>query len=116
MSNQNKSNEKTGKLQDKLEHLKTREGIIGYILRGSNSASIDLKDSTKIIDYAVLSATAFEKGHNISEVVGTGKIDTIVMEGKDTKVLSTRVGDNRLSVFMEKKVDHNKLCKDLDLT
>jgi predicted regulator of Ras-like GTPase activity (Roadblock/LC7/MglB family) len=115
MPTKNRSKEKIENLQDRLEEIKTREGVIGYILRSPNSASIDLKDSTKIIDYAVLSATAFEMGQEISEVFKIGKIGTIVLEGADTKILLARIGDNRLSVFMDKSVDHNKLCEDLDL-
>lgn len=40
-------------LQEKLQEIKEQEGIIGYIFRNSKSASIDLKDPTKIIDYAL---------------------------------------------------------------
>ncbi len=46
------------KMQEKLQEIKDQEGIIGYILRSKKSASIDLKDPTKIIEYAVLSSTA----------------------------------------------------------
>ncbi len=111
-----KSEERIVELQDEIRDIKNREGIIGYILRGSNSASIDLKDSTRIIDYAVLSATAFEKGQDISDVFDLGKIGMIVLEGKDTKVLLKKIGDDRLSIFMEKTVDHKKLCQELNLT
>jgi len=103
------------KLQEILKDIKTIEGITGYILRSSNSASIDLKDPTKIIDYAVLSATALEAGREISSTFEIGEANTIVLEGEDIKVLSMIIGDNRLSIFMENKVDHNKLCKDLNL-
>jgi len=103
-------------VQENLKNIKNIEGIIGYLLRGPNSASIDLKDPTKIIDYAVLSASAFEAGNDISKEFDIGEVDTIVLEGEDTKVLSMTLIDHRLSIFMERKVDHNKLCKDLDLT
>ncbi len=110
-----KSEERTPELQDTLREIKNREGILGYILRGSNSASIDLKDSTNIIEYALLSATAFEKGQEISAAFEAGEVHMIVLEGKDKKVLLATVGDDRLSIFMEKSVDHKKLCEDLDL-
>jgi len=102
-------------LQETLQDIKTREGIVGYILRGSNSASIDLKDPTKIIDYAILSATSLEAGQDIANTFEVGKVDAIIMEGGDMKILSMIIGDNRLSIFMEKNVDHEKLCKDLNL-
>jgi len=116
MSAKNKSKDDIEIMQEKLQSIKDREGIIGYILRGSNSASIDLKDPTKIIDYAALSATAFEAGQDMSVMFEIGEVDTILLEGGDTKLLSMVVNDHRLSIFMDKNVDHNKLCKDLNLT
>jgi len=116
MPAKSKPKEEIEKVQDNLKDIKSKEGVIGYILRSSNSASIDLKDPTKIIDYAVLSATAFEAGQDISNTLEIGGANTIIVEGKETKVLLMTVGGSRLSVFMEKNLDHNKLCKDLDLT
>jgi predicted regulator of Ras-like GTPase activity (Roadblock/LC7/MglB family) len=109
------SKERITELRDDIRDLKNREGIIGYILRGSNSATIDLRDSTKIIEYALLSATAFEKGREISGVFEIGEMNMIVLGSEDKKVLLTTVGDDRLSIFMEKNVDHKKLCEDLNL-
>jgi predicted regulator of Ras-like GTPase activity (Roadblock/LC7/MglB family) len=116
MSAKNQSKNDIENVQEKLQSIKGREGIIGYILRGPNSASIDLKDPTKIIDYAVLSATAFEAGQDMSAMFEIGEVESIITEGEDTKILSRVVNDHRLSIFMEKNVDHNKLCKDLNLT
>jgi predicted regulator of Ras-like GTPase activity (Roadblock/LC7/MglB family) len=100
-------------LQEKLQDIKDQEGIIGYILRGSKSASIDLKDPTKVIDYAVLSSATFDSGRNMTEALQMGEVDTIVVESEETKLLSMNVNNHRLSVFMEKSVDHNKLYKNL---
>jgi len=116
MSAKNKSKNDIENVQEKLQSIKGREGIIGYILRGPNSASIDLKDPTKIIDYAVLSATAFEAGQDMSAMFEIGEVDSIITEGENTKILSRVVNEHRLSIFMEKNVDHNRLCKDLSLT
>ena len=107
------SGNETEKLQEKLQEINEQEGIVGYILRGSKSASIDLKDPTKIIDYAVLSSTAFDTGENIAEMLQLGEIDSIVLESEETKLLSVKSNDHCLSVFMEKSVDHDKLFKSL---
>jgi len=96
-----------------LENINAEEGIIGYILRGPTSASVDLKDSSKIIDYAVLSATAFESSETLSKLFELGKVHNVVLEGKDVKILCATIGDQRLSVFMEKTVDHNSIYKRL---
>ena len=103
----------TEKLLEKLQEIKEHEGIIGYIVRGLKSASIDLKDPTKIIEYAVLSSTTFDTGDNITETLQLGEIDTIVLESEETKLLSVNTDNHRLSVFMEKSVDHDKLFKSL---
>jgi predicted regulator of Ras-like GTPase activity (Roadblock/LC7/MglB family) len=116
MSAKNQSKNDIENVQEKLQNIKDLEGIIGYILRGPNSASIDLKDPTKIIDYAVLSATAFEAGQDMSAMFEIGEVDSIITEGENTKILSRVVNEHRLSIFMEKNVDHNRLCKDLNLT
>jgi len=116
MSAKKKTKDNIEILQEKLQSIKGQEGIIGYLLRGSNSASIDLKDPTKIIDYAVLSATAFEAGQDMSTMFEIGEVDSIIMEGENAKVMSMMVNGHRLSIFMENNVDHNKLCEDLNLT
>jgi len=52
----------TTDLKSSLEEIKNYPGVIGYILRSSTSASIDLKDPTKIIDYAIVSSSALDAG------------------------------------------------------
>jgi len=101
------------KMQKKLQEIKDQEGIIGYILRGSKSASIDIKDPIKIIDYAVLSSTVFDVGNDITEAFQLGELDTIVVESEETKLVSMDINNHRISLFMEKNVDHDKLYKNL---
>jgi predicted regulator of Ras-like GTPase activity (Roadblock/LC7/MglB family) len=100
-------------MQEKLQEIKDQEGIIGYILRGSKSASIDLKDPKKIIDYAFLSSATFEASHNLAEALQMGELKKIVLESEETKLLSMNINNHRLSIFMEKSVNHNKLYKTL---
>ena len=98
---------------EKLQEIKDQEGIMGYILRGSKSASIDLKDPTKIIEYAVLSSTAYDVSKKLTETLQTGELDNLVVESEDTKFLSTSVNDHQVTIFMKKNVDHSKLFKNL---
>lgn len=96
-----------------LEEINEYEGVIGYILRNAKSASIDLKDPTKIIDYAVLSSSALDASEELSELFNLGNVKNIVVEGKDVKVLSLTSGENKISVFMEKDADCKKVLKKL---
>jgi len=100
-------------MQEKLQEIKNQEGIIGYILRSKKSASIDVKDPTKIIDYAILSSAVFDVSQNMTEALQMGEVDTILVESEETKLLSMNINNHRLSIFMEKSVDHNKICKNL---
>ena len=103
------------KLREDLGKLKEQEGINGYILRGSKSASIDLKDPTKIIEYAALSSTTLEVAEEIARASNLGTLNSVVLEGKNVKILSGVIGDYRFSIFMSKGVDHNRICEELNL-
>jgi len=105
--------EQIADLRTVLDKVKTREGVIGYILRASTSAAVDIKDPSKIIDYAVLSAETLESAESLSEAFGLGKLSNIVVESKDLKILLVTIGEHRISVFMEKNVDHNSIYKEL---
>ena len=109
----NKSKNNDNAILEKLQKIKDQEGIIGYILRDHKSASIDLKDPTKIIEYAILSSTAFDVSRNMSETLQMGEVDNIVVESKETKLLSMNVNTHCLCIFMKKDVDHDKLYKNL---
>ncbi|MDH5783904.1 MAG: hypothetical protein OEZ35_09660, partial [Candidatus Bathyarchaeota archaeon] len=85
-------------LRASLEEIKDYNGVIGYILRNSTSAAIDLKDPTKIIDYAILSSSALDASEELSELFHLGEVKNIVVEGKNVKVLSLTIGENRISV------------------
>jgi predicted regulator of Ras-like GTPase activity (Roadblock/LC7/MglB family) len=96
-----------------LERIKSRDGIIGYIIRGPTSASVDIKDPRKIIDYAALSTEAMESGEILSEAFDLGKVLHIVVEGKNAKMLLLKKGEQELTVFVEKNVDHTALLREL---
>jgi predicted regulator of Ras-like GTPase activity (Roadblock/LC7/MglB family) len=100
-------------LRANLEEIKTYDGVIGYILRNSTSAAIDLKDPTKLIDYAILSSSALDASEALSEDFNLGDVKSIIVDGKDVKVLSLTVSDNRISVFMDKEANSEKVLRKL---
>ena len=103
----------TEKIRTFLDDMKTEDGVVGYILRNTKSATIDLNDPTKLIDYAILSSSAKETGKELSQTFGIGEIEHVVVEGKNVKLLSLTIGENDISVFVEKTVDHDKIYKTL---
>jgi predicted regulator of Ras-like GTPase activity (Roadblock/LC7/MglB family) len=103
-------------IRSSLEEIKTYDGVIGYILRNSTSAAIDLKDPTKIIDYAILSSSALDASQELSELFNLGEIKDIVVEGKDAKVISLIHGENKISIFVEKDADCESILRKLHST
>jgi predicted regulator of Ras-like GTPase activity (Roadblock/LC7/MglB family) len=49
----------------------------------------------------------------MTEALQMGEPKKIVIESEETKLLSMNVNNHRLSIFMEKDVNHNKLYKNL---
>jgi predicted regulator of Ras-like GTPase activity (Roadblock/LC7/MglB family) len=101
-------------LRSMLDDIKPRQGIIGYIIRGPTSASVDIKDPSRIIDYAALSSEAAESSENLSNTFGLGKVCYVILEGKNLKVLSLTKGEQQISIFMEKNVDHDQIYKEIE--
>jgi len=100
-------------LKSNLEQTKSYDGVIGYIMRNSTSATIDLKDPTKIVDYAIVSSSALDAGNEFSKLFDLGDMEDIIVEGKTTKILSLSIGENKVSVFMDKNADCTQILKKL---
>lgn len=105
--------EETEELKAKLEVIKDKPDVIGYILRNSRSATIDAKDPTKIIDYALLSSSTIDIAEELSNIFDLGECNKIIVEGKNAKLLSISIGENSISIFMDKKANAEKICKEL---
>ncbi|MCD6241234.1 hypothetical protein J7K27_06935 [Candidatus Bathyarchaeota archaeon] len=105
--------EETEILKAKLESIKDMPEVIGYILRNSRSATIDAKDPTKIIDYAMLSSATIETAEKLIEIFQLGEAEKIVLEGNTAKLLSLSIGENSISVFMEKNAKEDRIFRNL---
>jgi len=103
-------------LRTNLEEIKNCDGVIGYILRNSSSASIDLKDPTRIIDFAILSSSTFDAIRDFSELFDLGDVNHAIVEGQKVKILSIAIDENKISVFMEKNADAEKILKKMHMT
>lgn len=101
-------------LRANLDEIKTYGGVIGYIQRNTTSAAIDLKDPTKIVDYAVLSSSALDALEVLTELFDLGDPQNIVVEGKNAKMLSMVIQENRISIIMEKNAECGRILGKLN--
>jgi predicted regulator of Ras-like GTPase activity (Roadblock/LC7/MglB family) len=92
-------------LSETLKEIRKIKGVLGYILRGTTSATIDLKEPEKIVEYAILSSQALDSSREISEQFKLGETESILIQSKDIKTLSLLIGENKVSIFMEKDAD-----------
>ena len=97
-------------LRVSLAEINKAEGVKGYILRNTTSAVIDLQNPAKLVEYALLSSQATDACQEISDLFKLDLTKT-VLEGTDVKVLCMIIGENRLSVFMEKSIDHADILR-----
>ena len=98
-------------LSNKLAEIRKDKGVLGYILRSTTSATIDLEEPEKIVEYALFSSQALDSSQEISELFELGDADSILIEGKENNVLCMTIDGNKISIFMEKDADHADVLK-----
>ena len=84
------------------QKIRKNENIFGYILRGESQATVDLVEPTKIIEYAMMASQAIESSEIMADSFNLGKIENVIVEGKNAKMLCINLGQNKLTIFMEK--------------
>jgi predicted regulator of Ras-like GTPase activity (Roadblock/LC7/MglB family) len=98
-------------LSASLTEIRKLNGVLGYILRSNTSAIIDLNETNKIIDYAILSSQMNDSSIEIAKQFNLGEIECILVEGENVKVLCMTIGENKISIFMEKTATHSWIMK-----
>jgi len=98
-------------LSKNLAEIRKAKGVVGYILRSTTAATIDLKEPEKIVEYAILSSQVLDSSREISDLFDLGDVESILIEGKETKALCIVIGENKISIFMEKNADHADILK-----
>lgn len=98
-------------LSASLAEIRKLKGVIGYIIRNDTSAVIDIADTDKIFQYALLTSEIHESCVNIAKEFNLGATESVLLEGENVKVLSVNLGENKISVFMEKNANHAWIIK-----
>jgi len=98
-------------LSKNLAEIRKAEGVIGYILRSTTAATIDLKEPEKLIEYAILSSQVLDSSREISELFKLDAIESVLIEGKETKALCMDIDGIKISIFMERNADHTDILK-----
>jgi predicted regulator of Ras-like GTPase activity (Roadblock/LC7/MglB family) len=94
-----------------LTEIRKLEGVLGYILRSNSSAIIDLNEQDKIIEYAILSSQIYDSSLEMANQFNLGAAESILVEGKAIKILCLTLGENKISIFLEKNTTHVGITK-----
>jgi predicted regulator of Ras-like GTPase activity (Roadblock/LC7/MglB family) len=98
-------------LSNKLAEIRKGKGVTGYIIRNTTSATIDLKEPEKIVEYAIFSSQVIDSTREISDLFELGDVESILVEGKENNALCMTINGNKISIFMEKDADHADILK-----
>ena len=100
-------------LSCELAEIRKDKNVLGYILRNETSATIDIEESGKIVEYAIFSSQVLDSSQEISDTFELGEVESVVTEGEESKALCMKIGENKINVFMKKGVDCSKILKKL---
>jgi hypothetical protein len=67
-------------LNEKLAKIRKNKGVIGYILRNTTSATIDLTEPEKIVEYAIFSSQVMDSSQEISDLLETGDVQNVLID------------------------------------
>ena len=98
-------------LSASLAEIRKLKGVLGYILRSNTSAIIDLTEPDKITENAILSSQIHDSCQEIAKQFNLGEMESVLVEGENVKVLCMSIGENKISVFMEKTATHSWIIK-----
>jgi predicted regulator of Ras-like GTPase activity (Roadblock/LC7/MglB family) len=92
-------------LSDKLARIRKYSGVMGYIIRNTTTATIDLSEPEKIVEYAIFSSQLLDSSQEVSDQFELGDVNSVLIEGKQSKALCMNIDGNKISIFMEKDAD-----------
>jgi predicted regulator of Ras-like GTPase activity (Roadblock/LC7/MglB family) len=98
-------------LRANLAEVRELKGVVGYILRSGTSAIVDLSDSNRIIEYAALSSEMNDSCFEMAKRFNLGDCKSILVEGENVQVLCMNMGENRISVFLEKSINPTSITE-----
>jgi predicted regulator of Ras-like GTPase activity (Roadblock/LC7/MglB family) len=98
-------------LSASLAEIRKLKGVLGYILRSNTSAILDFTEPDKITENAILSSQIHDSCQEITKQFNLGEMENVLVEGENVKVLNMIMGENNISVFMEKNATHSGIIK-----
>ena len=81
----------------------------------SSRAELRSEKPEKLVEYAIFTSQVMESCKELSDLFNLGNLKTIFIEGNSLKVLNVIIEENKINIFMDKKVNHKKIIQKLSL-
>ena len=98
-----------------LCEIRKLKGVQGYILRSDSSAIVDVLEQEKLSSYALFSWQIYDSSLTMTNQFNLSGIENVLVEGKNLNVLCMSVGDNKVSIFMDKTANDGWIVKRIRL-
>jgi hypothetical protein len=101
------------KLLPILAEIRKKNKLIGFTLKNSTRAMIDLDKKEDLTQLSLLANQLFDSSAKLLNACKQGSMKSAVLEGSKMRVLCLSVSGNQISVFMEKTVDYDRIVEKL---
>jgi hypothetical protein len=95
----------TPKLQETLADIRKIHGVTGYIIKDQSTVVFDVEDNLMLVEYAMLASETFDAYTELEAMYHMGTMENTLIECADVKLLCAIIGENMVSVFLEKDAD-----------
>ena len=96
-------------ISERVAELAKMPGIMGYIFRNETGATIDINETSKIIDYAMLSTELISCIEVVEQQFEAGSVECVVAKGKDAKVLCLSNDIYKITLFINNSTEHEEI-------
>ncbi len=79
--------------------------VEAFILKNSVRALFNVCTSEDVFGFALLSSEIFDSSSQLFEATAAGPLNSVVLRGDLLSVLCLSVGENQLSIFLDRSVD-----------
>lgn len=92
-----------------LKEIREKNEILGFILKGSAYAAIDLDHNEDLAKFAILVSQLANFSKQVLNLHEEAFVRSVVLEGKELKVLCLNIRGNEIGIMMKKSNDDKEI-------
>ena len=106
---QEQKNDDYANLHSILKEIREKNEILGFILKGSAYAAIDLDSNEDLGKFAILVSQLANFSKQVLNLHEEDFVRSVVLEGKELKVLCLNIRGNEIGIMMKKSNDDKEI-------